>query len=334
MRFSFSVALMAIVAAAASCSVVRDIFTSPAPPPRPFNHAAHIDRGISCLDCHAGGEKEIKAGMPTKDSCMVCHEDIDKEPLRAKEKTVAWFLDDTGQPVWSSFTGQSDEIRFAHTNHKQACTVCHAGIDKDTGLVPSRPQRMDSCMSCHQREAPTKNDCATCHTRIDRDVAPPSHAMGWTQRHGMCARAGAGSATANDCAMCHGKDSCSSCHSTQAPGDHNGVWRFRAHGLAASLDRTRCATCHASDYCVRCHSESSPRSHIAGWDAPRNRHCMGCHEPLRENNSCVVCHSSTPGHGSAAPKPSWHTAAMNCRSCHAQSMKHFDNGDNCNACHK
>ena len=49
---------------------------------------------------------------------------------------------------------------------------------------------------------------------------------------------------------------------------------------------------------------------------------------------CSVCHRDTPGHAASPPKPPWHTPNMNCRSCHAGTMKHPDNGDNCNSCHR
>jgi hypothetical protein len=78
-------------------------------------------------------------------------------------------------------------------------------------------------------------------------------------------------------------------------------------------------------------------SHTGNWGSPRNNHCLGCHEPLR-NEGCVACHSSTPSHALANPKPPDHNAAMNCRQCHIPGgvqppMPHVDNGDNCNACH-
>jgi predicted CxxxxCH...CXXCH cytochrome family protein len=75
-------------------------------------------------------------------------------------------------------------------------------------------------------------------------------------------------------------------------------------------------------------------SHTAGWDCPRNRHCNGCHVPLQTSGSCFVCHKSTPGHDAAPSMPAWHNPGFNCRSCHAASLKHPDNGDSCLTCHR
>ncbi len=319
----------------ASCALVRSFAPAASAPPRPFNHVAHADRGVDCLACHETADKGEAAGMPAKDVCYGCHADIDKEPGKKLEQTVAWFLDGQGNPAWSAFTRQTSEIKFSHGAHKAACIVCHQGIDKDTGLTPEgKFQRMESCVACHAARASTKNDCATCHEQLDRSRAPVSHANGWKALHGVCSKSGRSASTANDCAMCHHKNECQSCHVNEAPSDHTNFWRMRGHGAAAGMSRERCETCHASDACVRCHQESAPRSHASGWTGPSARHCNGCHVPLQASKSCFVCHKETPGHASAPAKPSWHNPAMNCRSCHAQSLTHPDNGDNCNSCHQ
>lgn len=326
-----------LLAVAVSCSLLRMAFAPAAPAPRPFNHAAHLARGPSCVDCHEGAEKEARAGMPSKETCMTCHEDIDKDPKALPERKVAWFLDGSGKPSWSAFLRQSTEIRFSHAEHAAknvACTSCHAGIAENTGLVPGPPQRMDTCTACHAAQAPLKNECSTCHTEIARDRRPSNHARLWERTHGFASMDGGMGATANNCAMCHGKDSCTSCHLTRRPADHGAFWRTKGHGIASSIDRGRCQTCHVSDSCNRCHQESAPPSHGAGWNAPTNRHCQGCHVPLQASGSCAVCHKSSPGHEASPLKPSWHNAAMDCRSCHGATMKHPDNGDTCNACHR
>jgi len=320
-----------------SCSLVQAIFPSPAPQPRPFNHEAHTVRGISCADCHEGSEKEAKAGMPSKAFCMNCHEDLDKEKDKPVEKKVAWFLDEKGEPVWASFGRQKEEIKFSHGAHvgKASCTDCHAGMDKNTGLLPRGPQRMTSCVSCHQEKAPTWTDCSVCHRSLDRNQKPENHFQLWTKSHGTCARQGAEVATANNCSLCHQQNSCTTCHQTVPPQDHNEFWRIKAHGFAAGLDRSRCSTCHTTDSCTACHKVTAPMSHAAGWNAPREGHCKSCHVPVQSSGSCAVCHKDTPSHALLSPpKPSWHTANMVCTSCHGATLKHPDNGDNCNACHR
>jgi len=320
-----------------SCSLLQAVLPAPAPKPRPFNHEAHTVRGISCIDCHEGAEKEVKAGMPAKAFCMNCHEDLDKEKDKPLEKKVAWFQDEKGDVQWADFGHQKEEIKFSHAAHagKTACAGCHVGMDKNTGLLPQGPQRMTACVACHQEKAPSKLDCGVCHNSIDRTHPPENHRQLWSKVHGACARAGAEAATANDCSLCHQQNACTTCHQTVLPQDHNNTWRLRAHGLASGLDRSRCATCHTTDSCAACHKVTAPISHTAGWNAPREGHCKSCHVPLQSSGSCAVCHKDTPGHAGSPPKPSWHTPAMVCTTCHAATLKHPDNGDNnCNACHR
>lgn len=319
-----------------SCSLMQAIFPPTPPQPRPFNHEAHTVRGISCADCHEGAEKEVKAGMPSKAFCMNCHEDLDKEKDKPLEKKVAWFLGEDGEPRWAAFGRQNEEIKFSHAAHagKTACIACHSGMDKNTGLIPQGPQRMNACVSCHQEKAPAKMECLACHTTIDKSRKPENHFQLWTKLHGACARQGGEVATSNNCSLCHQQNSCTTCHQTVPPQDHTNFWRHKAHGISAGLDRARCSTCHTSDSCSSCHKVTAPLSHTAGWNAPRSGHCTGCHLPVQSSGSCAVCHKGTPGHASSPPKPVWHSAAMNCTACHGATLKHPNNGDNCNACHR
>jgi hypothetical protein len=322
-----------------ACSVWEAISPSAAAttPPRPFNHEAHTVRGIACADCHEGAEKEARAGMPAKAFCMNCHEDIDKEKDKPLEKKVAWFLDEKGEVRWSDFGKEKADIKFSHANHamkKVSCLECHLEMDKNTGLVPKGPQRMASCVACHQEKATAKLECSTCHVSIDRTKKPDNHFQLWTKQHGTCARQGVEAATANNCSLCHQPQACTICHQTVPPQDHNEFWRLRSHGFSVALDRSRCQVCHTTDSCVACHKVTAPFSHTAGWTAPQQRHCTGCHLPLQSSPNCATCHRDTPGHLTAPPKPTWHTANMICTSCHAATMKHPNNGDNCNSCHR
>ena len=325
-----------VAGVALSCTLFETVFPSPPPTPRPFNHEAHTVRGIGCADCHEGAEKEVKAGMPSKAFCMNCHEDLDKEKDKPLEKKVAWFHNEAGDVAWADYGKQKEDIKFSHGVHmgKAACVDCHAGIDKNTGLLPHGPQRMTACMSCHQEKAPAKLDCAVCHTSIDKLKKPDNHFQNWTKAHGAGAKEGAGVATINNCSLCHQPQACVACHQTVPPQDHTEFWRLRAHGVTVGLDRSRCTICHQTDFCVACHKVTAPMSHTAGFSAPQNGHCRNCHLPVQTAVGCSVCHRETPSHAAAPPKPPWHNAAMVCRSCHGLSLKHPDNGDNCNACHR
>ena len=149
---------------ATSCSLMNAIVPSAAPPPRPFNHEAHLVRGLECADCHDKAEEEVQAGMPTREMCWLCHEELDEDPDKPREQKVAWFEDKSGEARWSAFEKQSEEVIFSHQVHadkKVTCLECHSGMDKNTGLVPGGIQRMSACQACHEEKAPAKNATLT-----------------------------------------------------------------------------------------------------------------------------------------------------------------------------
>jgi hypothetical protein len=88
---------------------------------------------------------------------------------------------------------------------------------------------MTSCIACHQEKMPAKSECSVCHKSLDRNQKPDNHFQLWTKMHGACARAGAEAATTNNCSLCHLPNSCTICHQTVLPDDHNNFWRLKSH---------------------------------------------------------------------------------------------------------
>jgi hypothetical protein len=353
------------------------------------DHVAHVDRGLDCTDCHEVDDETGEPGMPTLETCMGCHEDIDEDKPDA-EKVSLLFFDDKEQPRWTrALLALDEELKFAHKAHAEAgeCGDCHGTM---AATPQGRPARllfdMDGCMRCHAEKS-VSNQCGTCHSLLDVGVAPPSHSYQWKIRHGDAATLGRHTATANRCDMCHAEpQDCDRCHQVEAPRSHRRLWtqrhgqivraaggdlpaqcafchrdrsycekchldekprshtalfRTRTHGVLASLDRRSCQTCHRTDFCRRCHEETAPRSHRAGWDTGRNTHCVQCHFPISSTPGCAACHRANPVHATAPPQPPGHIPGRNCRVCHnpiggggAPPLRHLDNGQNCESCHR
>lgn len=299
-----------------------------------FDHQLHLS--LECVDCHTEVAKGATAGMPTLETCTDCHETIDEK--KPPERHVARLFEN-GRYKAANVTAIPSEVIFSHQRHttgerKLACTDCHQGIEQSTAITKDVRVDMKECMDCHERsKAP--NECATCHQRIRKDVRPATHAKNWRRGHGQVAKDGDDEGL-NECSLCHAEDSCTSCHQTEAPANHNEHWRQRGHGLAASTDRDACTTCHQSDSCESCHKTTAPRTHRGQWGAPTDRHCLDCHVPVADT-SCAVCHDGTPSHATATPTPA-SMIATDCRSCHGVTlnalMPHVDNGDDCNYCHR
>lgn len=332
-----TLACLLLVATTAGCLLVDALVQQE--PAFAFSHRIHVeDEGLDCGDCHVAWEDSDDPGMPVPAQCALCHEELDAE--KPPTRQVAALFE--GKRFRAARAGAlGDEIVFSHMSHAtraESCTTCHAGVAGNEGLTEElRPQlatSMNACLACHARErGPELTDCAACHREIRADVAPASHQANWPLYHGSVVRAGVDEAAR--CDLCHAESSCTTCHMAELPANHTNYWRRRGHGIVASMERDRCDTCHQPDSCDRCHRETEPLNHTGMWGAPLDRHCLACHEPLRDGG-CVVCHAGTPSHDSATPLPSDHLPAMNCRMCHGngQPLPHVDNGQACTTCHR
>jgi hypothetical protein len=306
----------------------------PEPPGLAFSHRVHVvDEGFDCSDCHTAIESSDDPGMPAQGQCMLCHDEIDAE--KPPERQIATLFADGAFKAGRFEALQDGELIFSHRAHatgSQDCDACHTGIEENEWVGSLKPLAMAECQGCHAT-AGAPNECATCHSEIRADRPPASHAFHWDKTHGDAVRAG-GLKGAQSCSLCHDESTCTSCHMSEPPENHNNHWRRRGHSLMAQLDRDRCSTCHQPDACDRCHMQTQPMSHAGMWGGTRSRHCVSCHFPL-QSEGCSVCHKATPSHSLAAPKPPGHTPLLDCRQCHGivAPLPHVDKGDDCNICH-
>jgi len=324
-----------------------------------------------------GADASARApGMPPVSLCNECHGPrFDREEtLRwiadwgaARERTPH-------PPTTTAFGPTYWDVTFAHGPHLAkgiACAECHAPAispeiaDATFALAPA-PDRpyggvptMGLCQACHVREdaragavaasasnssghggAARLNDCATCHVKLADPArgAPRNHEQAWELRHGLASRTPDRALVAEKCDMCHARSSCDQCHAQNPPRDHTNPFRTATHGLNAAMDRSRCLACHQADTCNRCHEVQPPRSHSPVFGAPRNGHCVSCHQPVA-STGCITCHPGTPSHSLAPPKPpsvSAHrttTDPAECLACHRQ-VSHPVTFDDCNQCHR
>lgn len=332
-----------VLGLACSRAASRPSVPTPAAPAGPrLDHAAHMDRGLECADCHMKDAKPgeaVEPKAPRYDVCQECHDEEDaKLPEEKRVKNVFYAKD--GSPRWPKALASYDpEIRFRHAFHaKTACATCHGDMkssERKQGLMFC----MDTCVACH-RQACASVTCEACHCEIRQDVAPDTHRHLWKERHGLFARSAAERA-AGRCDLCHAQPQwCETCHREEPPRSHTNLFRTRTHGVLAAMDRASCQVCHTTDYCQRCHMETPPRSHRGLWVGTVSTHCVQCHFPISQEEGCRVCHRENPTHETAPDMPAWHTPALNCRSCHtpagaggAPPLRHLDNGMQCTYCH-
>lgn len=316
---------------------------------RPFEHRAHVTKGVSCMQCHsgiAGAGDDDPLHLPAPSACVRCHDKPhDSRDCRGCHGEAA------------SRQGAAmarKHLRFEHRTHLKAtrgdCVRCHVQVAESSpdALRPT----MATCFGCHEHENQWKTrDCAGCHVDLeDERVKPATHVVhdgDWIREHGLR------TAAARDlCATCHSEGFCATCHGAtvpalpwklalgdpRAPSLHRAGFRSR-HADEARADPGVCSTCHSESSCIDCHSRlavggvpNARNPHPAGWLAPSRgggehgiqaridpASCESCHGGSGEQ-LCVGCHRvGGPGgnpHGPNFSSTKDKLRDLPCRLCH------------------
>lgn len=139
-----------------------------------FDHVVHVDdQAMACEDCHFFREDGSFSGLPTNESCVGCHEDVQGEDPD-EERFVAEYVQQEKEVDWRVYQFQPDNVYFSHIAHKDKfeCTACHhdmaktstppvyyenrlTGYSKDT-------MKMWQCERCHAQNG-ASNACFVCH---------------------------------------------------------------------------------------------------------------------------------------------------------------------------
>jgi hypothetical protein len=314
----------------------------PRAPGHPFEHAAHVNGGVSCVSCHEGITRAGDEGplhLPDTARCQSCHEKPhDPRPCegchgeahRREEASLA-----------------RKHLRFAHAEHLRGtggqCVPCHA--------EPTRPP-MAQCFGCHEHKDQWKTrECDGCHADLPAELSKPAshvfHEGDFVREHGVRA-----AASKDLCATCHTEAQCASCHGVTAPVL---PWKLafdrpsltglhRAGFLARHPDESRanpglCSTCHDSErFCQDCHLKKKVAGfgfatpHPPNWVRARGgehgraarldpQSCASCHSGAGEA-LCVGCHKvGGPGgspHGRGFVSTLSPERDRPCRQCHTR----------------
>jgi len=246
-----------------------------------YPHEPHVEELDDCTACHV--LDEAKDVMGTKmDGCTECH--------------------DEGTPAYRSRKTPPSGIIFSHKLHVDAaeCKECHKATAEDKAKALTAPIMSEkTCDKCHKdNDVEVKEaQCARCHGHPAAEIHPPDHkGPAWKMKHGKESRWRVFGEHGKDCALCHGKDQCTTCHKSEKPQSHSGLWRMRTHGTAAAWDRGSCKTCHETGSCIACHKSTPPMNHMGAWETFHgstartvdNASCAVCHQ----QSYCLTCHKS------------------------------------------
>lgn len=315
----------------------------------PFEHRAHVLKGIACVECHDGVRSLGATGpmpFPETAKCVSCHQ----KPHDARTCTTCHGASHLVKEAELA----REHLKFTHAEHsprvRGQCVPCHAAIGKDDATTLRPP--MAQCFGCHEHQDQwTTRTCDGCHVDLPAEhVTPSSHVVhegDFVREHGVRA------AAAKDlCATCHQEKFCLSCHGVSTPalpwrfeaerpkltGLHRAGFRMR-HADEARADNGLCATCHEpASFCGGCHADkhvgmtAGARSpHPPGWVRARGGEhgraarldpvtCASCHGGAGEA-LCVGCHRvGGPGgnpHGPGFASNLDKQRDVPCRQCHA-----------------
>jgi len=120
--------------------------------PVAFQHDLHVKQlGLDCRYCHSYVEVSSHSNVPTTQTCMNCHRDIQKDNPKLKPIRDSWA---TGQPVaWVKIHNVPDYAYFnhsAHVNRGVSCVSCHGQVNEMDVTFQHESQSMGWCLQCHR----------------------------------------------------------------------------------------------------------------------------------------------------------------------------------------
>ncbi len=173
-RILVRAAALALAAAALVYVAPRSSAREVPEQPIAFNHSAHINKvHMSCTKCHAGAEKNQRAGFPPDIYCEACHSSP-RTDSPAEAKLIS-MLENDEPLVWRQVTNLADYVYFSHRRHAGIgnidCSVCHGQMSERTVPITApavsfrRRRGMFRCIGCHQKSGSryAHIDCVDCH---------------------------------------------------------------------------------------------------------------------------------------------------------------------------
>lgn len=149
-------------------AAANDYFWIKRTPTQPieFPHVTHVEKGLACTDyCHETVTKGPRAGLPSVNTCLICHSQIATDRPRIQQITQMQEkgIDLAWQRVFDY--PETAHVRFNHAPHIRngvECATCHGDIAHQTVAQRNVDLHMGYCVNCH-REKNAPNDCLTCH---------------------------------------------------------------------------------------------------------------------------------------------------------------------------
>lgn len=120
--------------------------------PVPFSHEIHVSQlGMDCRYCHSFVEVAAHSNVPTTQTCMNCHTQIQKENPKLKPVHESW---ETGKPIeWVQIHKTPGYAYFNHSVHVNrgvSCYSCHGPVNHMAVVYHHESHSMSWCLDCHR----------------------------------------------------------------------------------------------------------------------------------------------------------------------------------------
>ncbi|MCS6933813.1 MAG: c-type cytochrome [Chitinophagales bacterium] len=157
--------------------------------PIKFSHALHAGtHKIECQYCHGSAYKGKHANIPSVNTCMNCHKNIQKGPKYGTEEiakiyeAVGWdsksqTYSKTPKPIeWVRIHNLPDHVYFNHAQHvnvgKVQCQTCHGPIETMEEVYQYSPLSMGWCINCHRQTEVqfASNNYYSAYEKIHEDL--------------------------------------------------------------------------------------------------------------------------------------------------------------------
>lgn len=120
--------------------------------PVAFQHDIHVKQlGLDCRYCHSYVELSSHSNVPTTQTCMNCHLQIQQKNPKLDPVRSSWA---TGIPInWVRVHHVPDYAYFdhsAHVNRGVSCVICHGQVNEMQVVWEDKSLSMAWCLQCHR----------------------------------------------------------------------------------------------------------------------------------------------------------------------------------------
>jgi cytochrome c2 len=136
--------------------------------PIKFSHQLHAGKHkIECQYCHSTAAVGKHSNIPSVNTCMNCHKNIQQGPEYGKTEiakiyaAAGWdpeqgkYISDPKPIEWVRIHNLPDHVYFNHAQHvnagKIACQTCHGPIEEMKEVYQYSPLSMGWCINCHRQ---------------------------------------------------------------------------------------------------------------------------------------------------------------------------------------